>query len=411
MDDNEIDVEDLMRKIKDEMERSKKGEDNISKPSDQIKESLDWINSNWDIQKDSYHICSHRPLIGKALIHGRKLIHGEVRRYVDPLAGRQNDLNRNIATIVRELARRVEDIKMSLVKVQESLLAQVDHKISLHQSRLTSDIESQVGTIVAAMNEDIENRAWLAGILEKRAARSIDMMPEPSKGLSGQLNYFLFEERFRGSRSDIRGRQSELLDYFDGCRNILDIGCGRGEFLEILKQRNINGRGIDIDEDMVNFCKSQGLDAERIDSVSYLEEMDDRSLDGILIDQVVEHLEPAYLIRMLGLCYKKLIYGGVILIETVNPLSFFSLANFYVDMSHKRPVHPDSLAFILNAAGFRDMDIKMIAPVRDEARLKKIEGAMAGNENKDAINIYNHNIELLNNTIYGPQDYVIIGRK
>ena len=85
MDDNEIDVEDLMRKIKDEMERSKKGEDNISKPSDQIKESLDWINSNWDIQKDSYHICSHRPLIGKALIHGRKLIHGEVRRYVDPL--------------------------------------------------------------------------------------------------------------------------------------------------------------------------------------------------------------------------------------------------------------------------------------------------------------------------------------
>jgi hypothetical protein len=162
---------------------------------------------------------------------------------------------------------------------------------------------------------------------------------------------------------------------------------------------------------MVNFCKSKGLNVERIDAVSYLHKLEDKSLDGIFIDQVVEHLEQEYLITMLNLSYKKLMYGGTIIVETVNPLSFFSFANFYIDISHKRPVHPETLRFLLNAAGFREIQIELIAPVPDDARLKKIKIGKRKDENNEEIEIYNHNIDMLNAIIYGPQDYALIGIK
>ena len=215
--------------------------------------------------------------------------------------------------------------------------------------------KNKFGTVVAAMNEDIENRAWLARMLDKRIANSKEISPEVTDNDAG-VNYFLFEERFRGSRADIKGRQQTFLKYFEGCKNILDIGCGRGEFLEILREQRIEGKGVDIDKDMVNFCKSRGFDVERMDAISYLEKLEDNSLGGIFIDQVVEHLEPDYLIRMLGLCHEKLIYSDPIVVETVNPLSFFSFANFYIDMSHKRPVHPETLKFLLGAHGFREIE-------------------------------------------------------
>jgi len=157
------------------------------------------------------------------------------------------------------------------------------------------------------------------------------------------MNYFVFEEHFRGSRADIKERQRAFVHYFKDCSNVLDIGCGRGEFLELMHDEGIGARGVDLDETMVNFCRSRGLEVKLNDAISYLEQVEDESLDGIFIDQVVEHVEPAYLVRLLELCYQKLMFGYHLVVETVNPLSFASLANFYMDMSHVRPIHPETM--------------------------------------------------------------------
>ena len=430
--DEGTNVEELMRKIKENIKtrkaidlcanagdmtgmRADEAEGHtpfkIGKPGE-----WDYVKSNWDIQNNNYSISSHRRILGKVLVKGRELVHGEVRRYVDPMVWKQREFNASIIRILDDIAARLGGISAQvddkIAQSQSTISAQVDDKIAQSQSKISSDIDEQVKSVVAAMNEDIENRAWLAGILDNRIAKeSVRASNTISESHADYINYFVFEERFRGTRADIKERQSAFIKYFKGCRNVLDIGCGRGEFQELLRDHEIGGHGIDIDEDMVNFCKSKGLDVEKIDAVSYLQKLEDKSLDGIFIDQVVEHLEQEYLIEMLNLSFMKLIYGGTIVVETVNPLSFFSFANFYIDMSHKRPVHPETLRFLLNAAGFREIKIELIAPVRDDARLKKIKIGERRDGHREEIEIYNHNIDMLNAIIYGPQDYALIGIK
>jgi O-antigen chain-terminating methyltransferase len=193
---------------------------------------------------------------------------------------------------------------------------------------------------------------------------------------------------------------------------VLDIGCGRGEFLEILRNHNIGGMGVDLDADMVAYCKSRQLEVEQGDAITYLQNLDDKSVDGIFIDQVVEHLEPAYLVRLLALCHQKMKFGYYLVVETVNPLSFISFANFYIDLTHKRPVHPETLQFLVSAAGFRESEKKFFSPVSDEGRLKTIAGAPDMNETEQKnIDAYNHNVELLNSVLFGAQDYAVIGKK
>jgi O-antigen chain-terminating methyltransferase len=405
--DEEINVEEIMRKIKEKIQMRTgrevlpKSEDILFEKKAKKSRELEYVNSNWDIQNNNYSISSHRPILGKALITGRKIVHREVQLYIDPVIQEQIEFNSNIVTILNEINERLGRIS-----------SQVEDKIAQSQSTISAQIEDKVKNVVTAMNVEIENRASLADILDKRIAKGIEgssdtIMDNHAEG----LNYFVFEERFRGSRADIKGRQSAFIKYFNGCKNVLDIGCGRGEFLELLKEHEIGGRGIDVDEDMVNFCKSKGFDVERIDAVSYLDKLEDNSLGGIFIDQVVVHLEPDYLIRMLSLCYKKLICGGTIIAETVNPLSFFSFANFYIDMSHKRPVHPETLKFLTNAAGFRETEIELMAPVPEDAKLKKIKINAERDQQSEEVGIYNNNIDMLNSIIYGPQDYALIGKK
>jgi O-antigen chain-terminating methyltransferase len=226
------------------------------------------------------------------------------------------------------------------------------------------------------------------------------------------MNYFLFEERFRGSREDIKKRQLAFLPYFEKCSRVLDIGCGRGEFLEILKNHDIGGIGVDSDPDMRAYCRSRQLEVEHSDAIAYLETLEEKSLDGIFIDQVVEHLEPDYLIRLLALCYQKMKFGYYIVIETVNPLSFVSFVNFYIDMTHKRPVHPETLQYLLSAAGFRECEKKFFSPVSDEDRLKQIGGTSDMNETeRKNIDVYNHNVVMLNTVLFGAQDYAVVGKK
>jgi O-antigen chain-terminating methyltransferase len=438
--DEEIDVEEIMRKIRENIKRRKESgayqegelenlcqatnevsdqkKNDLFKVVDDIQRDLDYINTNWDIQNNSYFISSHRPITGKALVKGRELVHGEVRRYVDPMIWKQKEFNGSVVRILNKTTKKIDEISQKLTELENTTVNQirseisekVDEQIGLVKSEIKNEIATQVRAVVVAMNQEIENRAWLANILDRKIGIYQDIDVSHSTQELG-LNYFNFEERFRGSREDIKQRQSAFVHYFEGCKNVLDIGCGRGEFLELLRENDIGGHGVDVDGDMIDYCASKGLNVEKIDAISYLEKIEDNSLDGIFLDQVVEHLDPDYLITMLRLCHNKLNYGYYILIETVNPLSLVSFANFYLDMSHKKPIHPETLRFLLTSVNFREIETKFFSPIPDEMRLRKMHADGVEEINRGIIEVYNGNIDMLNNILYGAQDYMVIGKK
>ncbi|WP_410509093.1 methionine biosynthesis protein MetW [Methanosarcina hadiensis] len=461
--DKEIKVEEIMEKVRDNINKRKgiKIDPELNSESEtadlsvgfsedcEIRNGLKHLSSNWKIDNETYSISSHRPLAGTVLVKGRELVHGEVKRYVDPVILKQDEINRITAQVLnrlisqlkseigREISDEIENLKPEIRKEisneieglkslihTEILNETVNLKMQVHEEMssgvedLKHEVHKNAGevfdSVISSLNSDIENKLWLRSVLENKIRESYENQQlepsEPEEELG--INYFDFEERFRGTCEDIKQRQTRFLAYFEGCSCVLDIGCGRGEFLDLLNERGIGAKGVDIDKDMIGYCRSKELCVELKDAVSYLEQIEDASLDGIFIDQVVEHLQPAYLTRLLKLCYQKLSSGHYILIETVNPLSLFSFANFYIDLTHIKPVHPETLKFLLESTGFRELEIVFISPVSEEARLEKLPSFYGtSDKEKSIIEIYNHNIDILNNRLYGAQDYAVIGKK
>ena len=227
-----------------------------------------------------------------------------------------------------------------------------------------------------------------------------------------RFDYLAFYDHFRSPPAELKTHQAVFLDYFQGCHNVLDIGCGRGEFLELLGASGIGGRGIDVDPAMVRLCRTRGLDVEEADAVVYLEQAMDGDFDGIFSDQVIEHLDPGYVYRLLGLCHDKMTEGKVLVIKTINPLSLATFTDFYLDATHTRPVHPEALKYMVGSLGFTDITMKFLSRVPDRERLNKFElsPGLTDRERRMA-EIYNRNIDLLNRWLFGAEDYAVIARK
>ena len=226
-----------------------------------------------------------------------------------------------------------------------------------------------------------------------------------------EARYVAFEERFRGSSEEIRGKLSDYVPYFRGSAPVVDLGCGRGEFLELLRDAGIDGLGIDGNAEMIGRCRERGLSAEVGDVIDFVARREPASLGGIFAAQLVEHLPPRLLGGFLESCHRALRPGGRLVLETVNPRSIVALVEaFYRDLSHEKPLHPDTLDFVLRAAGFREVELRYSSPVAERARLlplTEVEGSPWGG----GASTLNHNFDKLNAFLFGDQDYAAIATK
>jgi len=517
--DDEIDVEDIMRQIRENIKKRRESgayddemEEIINKPlsalsdshtentdldtDDNLSHDLEYINSNWDTHAE-YYISSHRPIIGRYLVRGRQIVHGEVRRYVDLIVGKQTEFNEHIVRLMNKLSGRFEKLETKVGSEIESVsqnIHELDNKVSseiesvsqnVHEldNKVSSEIESvlqnvheldnkvsseiqsvslnaqeldnkvsseiqsvsqniqeldnkvnsqiesvslnvqelksktttivdeKVTNVFETINADLENKAWLANLLDDKIQDRLDFRPPAD--VDEVMNYFLFEEKYRGSTEDIKQRQSIFLEHFKNCQMVLDIGCGRGEFLSLLKENGIGAKGIDLNEDMILYCQKNGLDVSQGNALTYLQSLKDKSLDGVFSGQVVEHLQPDELISLVKLCYDKMKFGTYFVAETVNPtcLSVFA-GSFYMDLSHVKPVHPATIKFLMESVGFRDVEFKFFSPHSDEAKLEKFEVEEGMDEaGRRQLEVMNANIDKLNGLLYGYQDYAVIGKK
>jgi SAM-dependent methyltransferase len=230
--------------------------------------------------------------------------------------------------------------------------------------------------------------------------------------------YVAFEDQFRGSDDSVRARVREYVPIFHGATDVVDLGCGRGEFLAALDGEGIAARGVDTNREMVAIARERGLTAFETDALTYLASVPDESIGGLVAIQVVEHLEPSYLIRVLDTASRKARPGAPIVLETINPacwLAFFS--SYLRDFTHIRPVHPETLQYLLRASGFERVEIRYSAPVPDHVKMKAVDlpADVLSSSEPHAValtrvaHVVNANAIVLNNLMFTHMDYAAVG--
>jgi 2-polyprenyl-3-methyl-5-hydroxy-6-metoxy-1,4-benzoquinol methylase len=228
-----------------------------------------------------------------------------------------------------------------------------------------------------------------------------------------EFDFLVFESLTRGEEATISAEQSKYIPFFAKSSNVLDAGCGRGEFLELLRKAGVQAYGVDSDTQMVEHCQSKGLNVMRASLFDHLQSVPDDSLGGIFLGQVVEHLPFDALSALPVIAMRKLKPGCYLIAETINPtcLTTFSGA-FYADPTHQKPLHPKALEYFFHSAGFRQIQILFSAPVPPANRLQPIrEKSPVEPAIKELVLQANENIDRLNSLLYSYGNYAIAGMK
>jgi SAM-dependent methyltransferase len=289
-----------------------------------------------------------------------------MRWYVEPLAADQRVFNNSMLKLVDALSERAD----AAIAGREQA------------ERLVRELEERLVRL--------ERRGPPSG----GAPAAVTVAAQPAA--AALPDYFAFESRMRGSVDGVRDRQRPYVEDLRNAAPVLDIGCGRGELLTLLRDAGIEARGIDADADMVAYARGDGLDVDQADLVEHLSGLEDGSLGGIFMGQVVEHLPAGTLARSLELAAAKLRPGGLLIAETINPLSPIALRNYFADLTHAQPLVPETLELLARQAGFSQTEIRFL---NEPDRLSEPDDPVIA-----------ANVRRLNEILFAPLDYALVAR-
>ncbi len=351
-----------------------------------------------------------------------------MRRFISRLLGTQEHFNSSVVQFVNTLNEAAGPALGALDDVERhrEALAARERRVESEMARMRAaheELRTAMGVIRQA-NHDLAReieRLGHAAVLPRQPAEPAagpgapaTTAPEhqpaaaPSALVALRHKYVGFEDQFRGTPETIRARLAPYADLFAGASHVLDIGCGRGEFLALLAERGVSAHGIDVNDSMVEVCRQKGLSASREDALEHLRAQPPASVGGLLAAQVVEHVDPAYLTDLLDAAWTALRPGAVIVLETINPACWFAFFESYIrDITHVRPLHPDTLKYLLLASGFEDVEIRFRSPYPEHDKLQKLPGEGLD----DSADVFNANVEKVNRLLFTYLDYAAIARR
>jgi len=365
---------------------------------------LQRLNRDWRIEG---YVSADGSLARRALY--------QVRRVLARLLGPQETFNSEVVQLVNTLAPILSSLEQ-VERYREALAAR-ERRMETAFDQLRSE-QQELRTVVAVLRQSHHDlvRRGEPSLSPEALAKGEGSPLRTTVRTTGETSsealsakYVGFEDQFRGAQEDIAARQREYVAIFAGASDVLDIGCGRGEFLALLKERGVRARGIDVNDSMVEVCLQKGLDASKADALAYLRAQPAGSLGGLLAAQVVEHLDPAYLTNLLDAAYAALRPGAPIVLETINPACWFAFFESYIrDITHVRPLHPDTLKFLLIASGFNRIDIRYRVPYPEHEKLQPIA---AGGALGDSAETINANTTKLNRLLFTYLDYAAVAHR
>jgi 2-polyprenyl-3-methyl-5-hydroxy-6-metoxy-1,4-benzoquinol methylase len=267
------------------------------------------------------------------------------------------------------------------------LQASFQHRVTLMDANYREQVKAQHADFEGSLDratEDIQKRLWgdllkiradyeaiihtELRLLRQRAsmAQTVERVVEAAPLEFAGIDWLRFAERFRGSEESIRERQRIYASRFREHSPVLDLGCGRGEMLEVFREAGIRANGIDLNDDSIALCRTKGLDVEKADLFAYINSVPDSSLRGVVCCQVAEHLPPERLPEIMRALHGKMRVGGLVAMETPNPecLAIFA-THFYLDPTHRHPIPPALMSFYLEEAGFGRVEIERLFPAVD----------------------------------------------
>jgi len=348
---------------------------------------------------------SRRPIVGALIDRVRRVLVGGQQRVMADLASQLTDLASQLNTSIGSLETRVQqsdEHRILEIAAREHVQCDV-RDLSVRLEGIAGDLESlQLRPRLARL----ERSGRLRPTTDSPVAPPNPQPLRQNLNASATFDYLAFEARFRGTEETIRTRQRFYLDELAFCKRVADLGCGRGELLELLREHSIPAYGVELEADFVDLLREKDLEVVTGDALAHLGELPPGSLDGIVASHVIEHMPAAIWQSLVLRSFDALRPSGVMILETPNPESLVAGSiNFHRDPTHLRPVHPETLAFHCESAGFSTVEIRRLAEPPPEHRLPHLKTKWDGREEINAI------IDRLNALLCGPQDYAVIARR
>jgi 2-polyprenyl-3-methyl-5-hydroxy-6-metoxy-1,4-benzoquinol methylase len=358
----------------------------------------------------------------QALAGPMKAAIDKLNRRIEPVANSHAGLTQKVESIgaetraaleqlgraesnVAELRQQVAELRQQAVDLTEALAASRKPSSELQQIQMdTNDLRSRINNHWRSI---ADQKLRLDVLLTEARKR----LPEPFdtaqiQAIADERSHLLdafyvsFEDRYRGTREDIKNRQTVYLPHARTAAeatgaDLVDIGCGRGEWLELLRENDLAASGIDLNRIMIEECHSRGLSATLGDAIEILKTRPDRSVGAVTGFHIIEHSPFDMLVTLFDEVLRVLKPGGMVLFETPNPANLLVAAErFYMDPTHLNPLPSDLVSFIATARGFNRVEVLELHPVDWQRR--GYEDPM---------------LDLLERKLFGPQDYSIIGWK
>lgn len=354
---------------------------------------------------------SERRVMGSLYSFFKRIARRITSWYVNPALDNQRLFNAYVTRSINEMKRYLDHLQ-----INEDILSTIMHRdLALFRANILF-----LNKYLERRMVDFENELALArtggGTGVAMVERQLRDNGGDGENLLNALDILALEQRVHGSPRMVKDRQQVYLQYFRGCRNVLVIGTGRGELLQLLVQQGIPARGTDTNATLVDYCRDQDLDVSQVNPLEFLEAREDSSLDGIFLSRFAGHQPPSVLIRMLNLCRQKLQDEGILVIETPNPFSLYTVASYALEDSDRiHPLHPETLKLLCLSYDFVNPEVMFLNPLPPEEHLEDLEiatsGAILDPREQEIFHHVNQNFRKINRILFSHRDFALVTKR